>query len=124
MQEMWVRSLSQEDPLEEEMATHSGILAGKTPWTEEPGGLQSMGSQRVRDNRHRHHHAVHTTVSRVSGILEFLPLRTKGEAKFCEVTEPVVELRVVAVWLPAPQRPASSLLLFIPIPLLSSRSSL
>ena len=106
------------------MASHYGILAGETPWTEEPGGLQPMGSQRVRDSHHRHHHAVHTTVSWVSGILEFQPLRTKGEAKFCEVTEPVVELRVVAVWLPAPQRPASSLLLFIPIPLLSSRSSL
>ena len=40
---MWVRSLSQEDPLEEEMATHSSILAWEIPWTEEPGGLQSMG---------------------------------------------------------------------------------
>ena len=38
---------SQEDPLEEAMATHSSILAWKVPWTEEPGGLQSMGSQRV-----------------------------------------------------------------------------
>ena len=45
---MWVQSLSQEDPLEEEMATHSNILAWKIPWTEEPGGLQSMGLQRVR----------------------------------------------------------------------------
>ena len=40
-------SLGQEDPLEEELATHPNILAGKIPWTEEPGGLQSMGSQRV-----------------------------------------------------------------------------
>ena len=47
MQEMQVQSLSQEDPLEEEMATHSSILAWETPWTEEPGGLQSIGSQRV-----------------------------------------------------------------------------
>ena len=47
MQETWVQSLGQEDPLEEEMATHSRILAWKIPWTEEPGGLQSMGSQRV-----------------------------------------------------------------------------
>ena len=39
-QEMWVRSLGQEDPLEEEMASHSNILAWKIPWTEEPGGLQ------------------------------------------------------------------------------------
>ena len=44
---MRVRSLGWEDPLEEEMATHSSILAKKIPWTEEPGGLQFMGSQRV-----------------------------------------------------------------------------
>ena len=43
-----VRSLGQEDSLEEEMATHSSILAWRIPWTEEPGGLQSMGSQRLR----------------------------------------------------------------------------
>ena len=43
-----VQSLGGEDPLEEEMATHSSILAWRIPWTEEPGGLQSMGSQRVR----------------------------------------------------------------------------
>ena len=42
-----VRSLSQEDPLEEGMATHSSILSWRIPWTEEPGGLQSVGSQRV-----------------------------------------------------------------------------
>ena len=44
----WVRSLGREDPLEEEMATHPSILAWDSQWTEEPGGLQSMGSQRVR----------------------------------------------------------------------------
>ena len=44
---MWVRFLGQEDPLEEEMATHSSILPWRIPWTEEPGGLQSMGLQRV-----------------------------------------------------------------------------
>ena len=48
MQERWVWSLDWEDPLEKEMAPHSSILAWETPWTEEPGGLQSMGSQRVR----------------------------------------------------------------------------
>ena len=42
---MWVQSLGQKDPLEEEMATHSIILAWKIPWTEEPGGPWSMGSQ-------------------------------------------------------------------------------
>ena len=50
IQETQVQSLGQEDPLEKEMATHSSILAWKIPWTEDPDGLQSMGSQRVRHN--------------------------------------------------------------------------
>ena len=50
MWETQVRSLGQEDPLEKEMATHSSILAWKIPWREEPGRLQSMGSQRVGHN--------------------------------------------------------------------------
>ena len=50
MQEMWVQSLGREDPLEMEMATHSSILAWEILWTEEPGGLRSMGSQRVGHN--------------------------------------------------------------------------
>ena len=48
MQETRVRSLGWEDPLEKEMATHASIVAWKIPWMEEPGKLQSMGSQRVR----------------------------------------------------------------------------
>ena len=48
MQKTWVQSLDQEDPLEKEMAIHFRILAWEIPWIEEPGGLQSMGSQRVR----------------------------------------------------------------------------
>ena len=48
MQETWVRSQGLEDPLVKGMATHSSILAWKIPWTEEPGGLQSMGSHRVK----------------------------------------------------------------------------
>ena len=47
MQEIWVRSLGWEDPLEKGLAPHSNILAWKIPWVEEPGGLQSMGSLRV-----------------------------------------------------------------------------
>ena len=47
VQETWVRSLGQEDPLEKGMATYSSILAWRIPWTEEPDRLQSMGSQRV-----------------------------------------------------------------------------
>ena len=48
MQETQVRSLGWDDPLEKGMATHSSILAWRIPWTEEPDGLQSMGSQRIR----------------------------------------------------------------------------
>ena len=47
VQETWVQSLGQEDPLEKGMATHSGILAWRIPWTEEPGGLQSVRLQRA-----------------------------------------------------------------------------
>ena len=50
MQETWVRSLGQKDPLEKGMATHSSILAWQIPWTEEPDGLQSVELQRVRHN--------------------------------------------------------------------------
>ena len=63
-QEMWVRSLSQEDPLKQEMATHSGMLSWKIAWTEEPGRLQSTGSRRVGHNRateHTHTHRKWTT---------------------------------------------------------------
>ena len=48
IQETWVQSLVWEDPLEEGMATHSSILVWRIPWTEEPGGLQSLGLHRVR----------------------------------------------------------------------------
>ena len=47
MQETWVPSLGREDPLEEGMATHASLLAWRIPWTQEPGGVQSMGSQSV-----------------------------------------------------------------------------
>ena len=51
MRETWVPSLGREDPLEKEMAIHSSTIAWKIPWTEEPGRLQSMGSQRVGHDR-------------------------------------------------------------------------
>ena len=50
VKDTWVQSLGKEDTLEEEMTTHSSILAWRIPWTEEPGMLQSMGSQRVGQN--------------------------------------------------------------------------
>ena len=61
MRETWVWSLGQEDPLEKEMATHSSILAWRIPWTEKPGGLQSMGSQRVRHNWETNTHIYNNT---------------------------------------------------------------
>ena len=57
-QEMLVQSLGPEDPLEEAMATHSGILAWEIPWTEEPGRLQSTRLQRVRLTEHAHTHSL------------------------------------------------------------------
>ena len=59
MQEIQVPSLGQEDPLEEETTTQSSILAWRIPWTEEPGGLQSMGLQRVRNNLGTEHARMH-----------------------------------------------------------------
>ena len=56
MWETQVQSLGWEDPLEKEMATHSSIIAWKIPWTEEPGGLQSMGSQMSDTNERLHFH--------------------------------------------------------------------
>ena len=53
-QETWIQSLGWKDPLEKGMATHSSILAWRIPWTEEPGGLQSMGSQRIRHDSAQH----------------------------------------------------------------------
>ena len=62
MQEMWVPSLGQGDPLEEEVATHSIILAWEMPWTEEPGKLQTMGSQRQTLLSEHTHTLTHTCV--------------------------------------------------------------
>ena len=56
-QELWVGSLGREDPLEEEMATHSSVLAWNIPWTEEPGGLRSMGSEESDATEHARTHA-------------------------------------------------------------------
>ena len=59
MQETWVPSLGQEGSLEWEMATHSSILAWRIPWTEEPGGLQSMGLKTVGHDLSTHHHHIY-----------------------------------------------------------------
>ena len=81
MQEMQVQSLGQEDPLEEEMATHSSILAWRIPWTEEPGGLQSMGSQRVENDLVSKHTCWYTEIQLVSHTA----VTTSNVAKFTSV---------------------------------------
>ena len=69
MQETWIRSLGQEDPLEKEMATHSSILAWEIPPTQEPGGLQSMGSQ---ESDTGHDLATKPRIETEAGFLSFL----------------------------------------------------
>ena len=68
-QKMRVRSLGQEDPLEKEMSTHSSILAWEIPWTEEPGGLQSMGSLRVGQNWETKHTLCRPRMDRSDSLL-------------------------------------------------------
>ena len=82
LQETGVRSLGWEDPLEEGMATHSGILAWRIPWTEEPGGLQSIGSQRVEHewvtNTHAHSYISSLASSRRNGLIKRCPVGLKS----------------------------------------------
>ena len=72
MQEPWVQSLSWEDPLEKEMATHSSILAWRIPWTEDSGGLQSTGSQGVGHNRVTNFHFHCKYRSYLSNLIQVL----------------------------------------------------
>ena len=78
MQEMWVQFLGEEDPLEEEMATHSGILAWRIPWTEETGWLQSMGSQRVRHNWATEHACIISIREKMRELLNFKVSKVAG----------------------------------------------
>ena len=76
IQETWVWSLDLEDPLEEEMATHSSILAWRILWTEEPGGLQSMESQRVRHNWVTNTHTMNSLVNIFCNLFTTVSLST------------------------------------------------
>ena len=78
MQEIWIQSLGREGPVEEEMATHSSISAWKSPWTEEPDGLQSMRSQRVEHDWARTHGTGYTLCRDFPGgpVVKNLPSRT------------------------------------------------
>jgi len=74
MQETWVQSLGQEDPLEKRLAAHSSGLAWRSLWTEEPGGLQSMGSQESGLNDYHFHFHQEVKVQKAVGcVLGFLP---------------------------------------------------
>ena len=89
MQETQVQSLVRENPLEEEMATHSSTLVWKIPWTEKPGRLQSMGSQRVRQDwatEHTHTHThTHTLVPKEQGWVQ------RANTENCESEEQPTE---------------------------------
>ena len=81
---MWVWSLGREDPLEEEMTIHSSILAWRIPWTEEPGGLQSMGSWRVwHEWAHTHTSSVSSVVQRRASRLHTGPIHLEAERQAC-----------------------------------------
>ena len=84
VQKTWVRSLSQEYPLEEEMATHSSILAFRIPWTREPDRLQSLGSQKIRHDR-----AMERTVQSLSRVQICDPMdcSTPGFPVHCQLPE-------------------------------------
>ena len=76
-QKTWVQSLGGEDPLDKEMVTHSSILAWRIPWTKEPGGLQSMGLQRIGHNLVIKQQQQQQQLLLVSPVL-FSPRRTRG----------------------------------------------
>ena len=80
MQETWVQSLGREDPLEKEMATHSSILAWRIPWTEEPGGLQSVGFQKSDITWQLNHHQWLMRASQVALVGKY-PLANAGDMR-------------------------------------------
>ena len=112
MQEMRVRSLGQEDPLEDSMATHSSILAGRTRWTEKPGGLQSTGSQSPHDWSHLarthagYHLRVHSHFDKASTDKAALCSTCWGliihVAVFYKETVKKITGKQATEWLPAP----------------------
>ena len=83
MQEAQVQSLAQEDPLEKEMATHSSTLVWRIPWTEEPGGVQSMGLQRVGHNNNNTGKMLFKITSRVIWKWKMEVLVAQSGPTFC-----------------------------------------
>ena len=90
IQETWVRSLGQEDPLEEEMATHSSVLAWETPWTEEPGELQSWGRKELDTNEWLNTQTRQVPLARVGSGKDASGAVGPPEAKVAVWTDPPV----------------------------------
>ena len=100
MQNTWVQSLGNEDALEKEMATHSSILVWKTPWTEEPGRLQSMRSQESETTQQlNHHHHIHTLESPLD-CKEIQPVHPKGDQPWVFFGRNDAKAETPVLWLP------------------------
>ena len=117
MQETQVQSLNQEDPLEKEIAAPSSILAWEIPWTEEPGGLQSMGSEKESHKKRETQLSDYTTTNESIKLLQLPPpnqnITCMASSLVCLITE---KLRGAAVLyllcdIPRPARPCSPKLL-------------
>ena len=116
-QEMGIWSLGWEDPLEEEMATHSNILPWKIPWTEEPGWLQSLGSQTVRHNWASNIHNQLSSVQSLSRVRLFVTIWTAARQASLSITNSQSPPRSVSIEL---VMPSSHLILCCPLLLLPS----
>ena len=99
-QETWVRSLGREDPLEKGMKTHSNILAWEIPWREEPGGLQSMGSQRVRHNWVTNTHTsvwTHMSFNLYTYLCTYIQINIEKDTDVCLCVRVCISLFTIAV---------------------------
>ena len=128
MQETWLWSLGREDPLQKGLATHSSILAWRIPWTEEPGGLLSVGSQRIGRDwvTHTHTRTCTYTHTHTPTVLKFLQTRCPDELVLLG-SEPCVILTLAREmsWVPSPPpSPCRVCLLFKMLWLLSSSGSI
>ena len=117
MQETWVWSLGQGDPLEEEMATHSSILAWRIPWAEELGGLQSMGSQRVRQDWATKQQSSVSSVQSLSCVQLFVTPWTAARQTSLFLTNSWSLLKLMSI---KPVMPPNHLILCCPLLLLPS----
>ena len=117
MQETWVQSLSREDPLDKEMATHSSILAWKIPWTEEPGGLYSLGSQKVRHDGDWARTHASIAVQSLSGVRLFAAPWTVVAQASLSITNSQSLLKLMSI---ESVMPSNHLLLCYPLLLLPS----